>query len=105
MAKQSKTAEMKRHMAAVAELGCQVKICDDPRVELNHVSTGAGMGRKNNHFMCFGLCLYHHRGPEGLHQLGTKAWEEKYGSQMDLLLQAYHQLGYDEETIERYLNA
>ena len=31
------------------------------------------------------LCHHHHQGGEGIHTLGTKIWEEKYGTQEDLL--------------------
>jgi len=31
------------------------------------------------------LCHTHHQGSEGIHHLGNKVWEEKYGSQEELL--------------------
>ena len=48
-----------------------------------HHITGAGMALKNKEFIP--LCHHHHQGGEGIHTLGTKVWEEKYGRQRDLL--------------------
>lgn len=48
-----------------------------------HHLTGAGMGKKSDKFIP--LCHYHHQGNEGIHHIGTKTWENKFGSQEELL--------------------
>lgn len=83
----------KEHLNSVAELGCAV--CGHRLVEIHHVTTGSGMGRKNPDSMAIPLCLKHHRGMEGLHHLGTHAWEEKFGTQEYHLSEVYRKLGKD----------
>mgnify|MGYP003118422960 FL=1 len=48
-----------------------------------HHLTGAGMGLKSRLFIP--LCHHHHQGKEGIHFLGTFTWEEKFGTQEQLL--------------------
>ena len=44
------------------------------------------MGRKSNSLThALPLCHEHHQGSQGIHHLGNKVWEEKYGSQEELL--------------------
>lgn len=88
--KQAKTAEDKRHMDKVAQLGCAV--CwrlhgmAQPQVELHHPRTGVGMGQRSAHKDVIPLCVEHHRGQSGVHGLGTKGFEKAYGfSELDLL--------------------
>ena len=88
--RQTKTAEDRRHMDAVAQLGCVV--CRrvfgivTPQVELHHPRRGAGMGQRACHQDVLPLCVEHHRGNTGLHGLGTKGFEKRYGfSEADLL--------------------
>jgi len=50
--------------------------------DIHHI-TGAGMGKKSIHALP--LCHEHHQGSQGIHHLGNKVWEEKYGSQEELL--------------------
>lgn len=53
-------------------------------VELHHLRSG-GFG-KGNYKTLIPLCANHHRGKEGIHTLGTKAWERHFDvSQKDLL--------------------
>lgn len=47
-----------------------------------HHLTGAGMGKKSDKIIP--LCHTHHQGIEGIHHIGTKKWEKKFGSQSDL---------------------
>lgn len=55
-------------------------------VELHHLRTG-GWG-KGDYKTLIPLCINHHRGKEGIHTLGTKAWERHFDvSQADLLNQ------------------
>jgi hypothetical protein len=86
----SKTKHEKQWMDAVAQLGCIPCLkqgYETPQVELNHVSTGTGMGKRSSHYEVFGCCHPHHRtGGKGvaLHA-GVETWEEKYGTQISHL--------------------
>jgi hypothetical protein len=46
---------------------------------VHHAETG--MGGRKDHDKVFPLCFYHHQGEEGIHTLGRKVWQEKYGSE------------------------
>jgi len=95
----AKMNEKEREFAArVAELGCTAhKIMGatacEGNIEINHVSKGSGMGRKNPHWAIHGLCYQHHRGRYGLHHLGTAKWEQYFGDQWDHVKWVYDQLG------------
>jgi len=64
----------------IAEIGCL--ICAQP-AEIHHCLTGAG-GRKN-HDKVIGLCYLHHRGKQGIHFMGRKAWARICGTEQELL--------------------
>ena len=49
-----------------------------------HHFTGAGMGLKSTE-KYIPLCHTHHQGIEGIHHIGTRNWEKKFGSQQELL--------------------
>ena len=88
--RQTKTADDRRHMDAVAQLGCVVckRVFNvfTPLVELHHPRRGAGMGQRACHEDVIGLCPEHHRGNTGLHGLGTKGFAAYYGfTEADLL--------------------
>lgn len=78
-----------RHKQAVASLGCAV--CwhlygphDPAEVELHHLRKG-GSG-KGDYTTLIPLCPRHHRGQDGFHGMGTRAFERHYGfTQQDLL--------------------
>jgi hypothetical protein len=80
------------HKAALAELGCMLCRRLFPHLEpgpvnLHHLRTG-GWG-KGDYTTLIPLCFRHHQGEDGIHTLGTKAWERKFGvSQADLLMDA-----------------
>jgi hypothetical protein len=78
------TLAEKKHMSKVAELGCAV--CrriypphEPGPVELHHPRHGAGMGKRSGHMSVVPLCVNHHRGNEGIHGMGTKAFVQHYG--------------------------
>lgn len=73
------TAAEKRHLDAVASLGCL--ITGGP-AEIHHVRR---YGEKRNHFKTAPLSYEYHRGSEGIHTLGKKEWERRYMTQDDLL--------------------
>lgn len=54
-------------------------------VELHHLRKG-GWG-KGDYKTLIPLCVNHHRGKEGIHTLGTKAWEKKYSVSQEELLE------------------
>jgi hypothetical protein len=79
------TKEEKRHLERVAQIPCL--ICNNPYVEIHHVTTLRGYGKKASHFDTIPLCAIHHRlGDRGvaIHS-GIKTWEEKHGAQIELL--------------------
>lgn len=87
---QNKTEDDRRHMSAVAELGCivcrRVMGVFTPLVELHHPRKGTGMGQRAAHQDVIGLCYEHHRGNTGIHGLGAKGFEKRYGfAEADLL--------------------
>ena len=78
------TKAEREHLNRVAELGCI--ICHQP-AEIHHLRTGMGIGQRNDHFNVLPLCPTHHRtGGYGtaIHQ-GRKAFEQNFGSELDLL--------------------
>lgn len=72
------------------QLGCIV--CRQPP-HIHHLLTGRAFGRKTSHSTCIGLCPNHHIGPEGIHTLGKRAWERKYGLEVTLLAETLKRLG------------
>ena len=70
------------HMQKVAELGCI--ICGAEPC-LHHIRHGQGMGQKASNYEVIPLCHFHHQGKEGIHTMGTRAWQAKYGSEVELL--------------------
>lgn len=75
------TKKQRLRWDAISQLGCIV--CGYPMVEIHHCFTGGG-GRRN-HDDTIGLCYNHHRGKEGIHTIGRKPWQAKYGSERELL--------------------
>ena len=84
MAKKPNKATQKAYQQAV-DYGCIVcknkyGVYTQPCI---HHITGAGMALKSGDFIP--LCHHHHQGGEGIHTLGTRTWESKFGTQQDLL--------------------
>lgn len=87
--KQGKGAAERQHKARLVLMGCMV--CrrlhgphDPGPVELHHLR-GGGWG-KGDWTTLIPLCPEHHRGPTGVHGLGTKGFPKHYGfDQPDLL--------------------
>jgi hypothetical protein len=77
------------HKSRVAAVGCA--LChrihgphEPGPVELHHLRSG-GWG-KGSYLTLIPLCVNHHRGPEGIHHLGTKAFERGFQvTQQELL--------------------
>lgn len=83
MSKQATKAE-KAHMDKVAQLGCIIKKCGGPAT-IHHCGTYMGGGR--DHMKVLPLCWPHHLGREGIDgkQMSKRAWEQKYGTEEELL--------------------
>ena len=91
------TLKEKKHMSAVAELGCAV--CrrmgyEGTPAELHHPRAGTGAGRRASNMSVIPLCPEHHRGATGLHGLGTKGFPKHWGyDEADLLADTLKLLG------------
>jgi hypothetical protein len=60
--------------------GCSVEPCySNICLETHHCLTGAGGRKDHDKTIC--LCYYHHRGGEGIHTIGRKEWQRKYGTE------------------------
>lgn len=54
--------------------------------EIHHLRDGQGMSQRAPNDLTVPLCHIHHRGPQGYHGLGKRAFEALYGvSERDLL--------------------
>ena len=70
MAKKAPTAAERRHMSAVASLGCIVDTLEGKPgtpAEIHHIRTGTGAGLRSSHLQVLPLCPLHHRGKLGIH--------------------------------------
>lgn len=74
------TKSEREHMAKVRDLGCII-CAGIPAI--HHCETGRG-GRKD-HMKVLPLCYAHHQGDEGIHTLGRKKWQAKYGTEQELM--------------------
>lgn len=88
MTKKAKTKNEKNHMRAVADLGCI--ICDKmgfpgSPAELHHIISNKGMGKKATNYEVIPLCPHHHRNSEESYHHSPKNFDDKWGSQEDLL--------------------
>ena len=77
----------KKHYDKVARLGCllcrYLNLGETP-AEIHHIRR---FGGKRDLAPVIGLCPEHHRGNTGVHGLGRKGFEKKYGvTEEDLLL-------------------
>jgi len=72
------------HMAKVKNMDCIIYNGECyGETEVHHCFTGSG-GRKNDSKV-LPLCFNHHRHVDGIHSIGRKKWQEKYGSEAELL--------------------
>jgi len=94
----SKTKAEKNHLERVVALGCIV--CkslgyEDIPAEIHHCSKGTGLAVRADNYHVIPLCALHHRlGGYGVAiHAGRKTWEQKYGTESDLLAQVNAELG------------
>jgi membrane-bound lytic murein transglycosylase MltF len=79
--KKGKSKAEHDHLNLVASHPCMV--CNSQNVNVHHIRES---GEPRNHFKCIPLCYDHHQGsPEGLHHLGKKEFERRFGSQLEML--------------------
>jgi hypothetical protein len=80
--------EEKKHYAKIAQLGCS--LCrhlgyGETPAEIHHIRR---FGGKRENAEVIGLCPQHHRFDDGIHGLGRKGFEARYGlDEQALLLQ------------------
>lgn len=88
------TAAERRYMGRVAELGCIV--CRNAGfgatpAEVHHVREGQGGAQRAPNYLVIPLCPEHHRGKDSIHG-ARRAFELRYGSELDLLAQTIGEL-------------
>lgn len=80
----------KERAEGLVEIGCIVCLVHhkaQTQPMLHHL-TGIkyrATGKKANDEHTIGLCHPHHQGREGVHVMGMRPWEAKYGTQTELL--------------------
>ena len=78
----------KEYYGKVARLGCilckSVLGYDDTPCEIHHIRR---YGQKRSLSEVIGLCPEHHRGNTGIHGLGRKGFESRYGVDEQALLE------------------
>lgn len=76
------TAAEKRHMGRVADLGCvlcrHLGLGATP-AEIHHPRLDVGAGQRSSHMEVIGLCPTHHRGKNGVHDIGHAEFTAFYG--------------------------
>jgi hypothetical protein len=90
------SAAAKRHLERVAADGCS--ICrrigyGHTAAEVHHARDGVGAGQRNSDWIVTGLCTEHHRGANGVHGLGVRAFERTYGvTELELVAETLERL-------------
>lgn len=88
----------RKHLAKVALFDCRAcRIEKAPRarrINIHHYC-GIGAGGKASDLLTFTICEFHHQVGGVGHAIhsGIKEWEEKFGTQEDLILEIHDQLG------------
>ncbi|MBA7873256.1 MULTISPECIES: Ref family recombination enhancement nuclease [unclassified Citrobacter] len=94
----SKNKAEKLHLSRVADLHCIVcrnEGLGDTPAEIHHCSSGTGMSVRADNFHVIPLCHTHHRtGGHGVAiHAGRQSWENKFGTETELLVQVLYELG------------
>ena len=87
------TANEKKYLNKVASVGCILcrsafGVKDSP-AEIHHIRR---FGGKRATSPVIPLCPEHHRGNSGVHGLGAKGFEAKWGTSQEALLAQLHEL-------------
>ena len=82
----------------MVEFGCVVcrwyeGVDDLPPPCIHHIRDNTGIGMKDEEMIP--LCHYHHQGRMGIHTIGKKMWEERYGTQRELHQRMKEELNFD----------
>lgn len=80
--KRPKPKKDPKHLQRVRELGCI--ICQSP-ANAHHIRAGNGLSQKASDYETIPLCHFHHQGKEGIHTVGTRVWQMRFGTEIDLL--------------------
>ncbi len=96
--KKTRTKTEKKHLEALVELGCIVcyKLgTPGTPAEIHHLRTGQGASQRASDYQAIPLCPWHHRlgGHKQAYHAGPKAFEERYGTEMELLELTQEKLG------------
>ncbi|MDA8504193.1 Ref family protein [Citrobacter sp. Awk 2] len=94
----SKNKAEKLHLSRVVDLHCIVcrnEGLGDAPAEIHHCSSGTGMSVRADNFHVIPLCHTHHRtGGHGVAiHAGRQSWENKFGTETELLVQVLYELG------------
>jgi hypothetical protein len=84
------TKAERAHLSRLADLGCVLCIrlgYYATPAEIHHIRDGQGMSQRASHFDAIPLCYSHHRGQDGFHGLGKRAFIRRYGVDEIVLLQ------------------
>lgn len=93
----SKNKSEKHHLSRAAGLGCIVcknlNLGETP-AEIHHIRTGQGVGQRADNFKVIPLFPIHHcQGGHGVAiHAGRQSWENKYGTETELLVQVLYEL-------------
>jgi hypothetical protein len=92
------TKQESEHRARVAALGCiacRNSGLGETPAGIHHLRDKTGVGRRASHFEVIPLCGPHHQtGGYGVaYHAGPEIWEQKYGTQRELLEQVRRELG------------
>lgn len=95
----------KKHMDKVAALGCVVcrneGLGETPAC-IHHIRNGYGRSERASHFETLPLCPPHHQDADGSPRFGghvafhrrPEEFEERYGTERELLAQTWREVGY-----------
>ena len=83
-------SKSKRYLELIHKLPCCISGLSP--VQAHHIRTGMGMSMKAPDWHCLPLHEIYHTGSEGIHTLGTKAWQEKFGSEQELVKKTQERL-------------
>lgn len=90
------TVSEREYMGRVAAIGCLIcrRLGYGRRdAEVHHVRIGQGGAERAANHLTVPLCPEHHRGSAGIHGMGPRAFERRYGiDELDLLAETIREL-------------